>query len=101
MKTNHQRQFVEKETRYVGKHKNGDRGTDSIPHLPGTKSFGEIAPLSQKSIGTMAYTHDTNNGKHGVAKNIRGAKKYVRSRIRFHENQATNKIANMVQLENE
>ena len=49
----------------------------------------------------MAYTRDTNNGKHGVAKNIRGAKKYVRSRIRFHENQATNKIANMVQLENE
>ena len=66
MKTNHQRQFVEKETRYVGKHKNGDRETDNISHLPGTKSFGEIAPLSQKAIGARANTHDTNNGKHGV-----------------------------------
>lgn len=111
MRTNHQRGFVEKVTRYVGSHRNGSRtppnhecigtvtGADGA--LIGTflcgeglRSFGDKTKVGDTIIivGTSAGIHDTTNGKHGVAKNIRGAKKFVRSRIRFKANQATRKL---------
>lgn len=36
--------------------------------------------------------NDFCNGHRGMAKAVRGAKKYVRSRTRFHENSATKKL---------
>lgn len=82
MKTNHQRGFVEKVTNYVGPHRNGDAFT-------GYKEFDTISLLADKSIGASANIHHGTDGKHGVARNIRGAKKFVRSRVRFHENAIT------------
>lgn len=36
--------------------------------------------------------NDFTNGRRGMAKAVRGAKKFVRTRIRFHENAATKKL---------
>lgn len=36
---------------------------------------------------------DHTNAKRGIAKDRRGAKKFVNSRTRFHENAATRKLA--------
>jgi hypothetical protein len=110
MKTNHQRGFVEPITAYVGSHRNGTRlRTD--PEFPnsitypdgrveyyrggmGSKSFTESVTVGDEviQVSSIANIHDTNNGKHGVAKNIRGAKKYVRSRIRAKANEVTKKL---------
>jgi hypothetical protein len=83
MKTNHQRGFVEKMTRYVGPSRNGDSG-------PGTKCFDAKSVLADMSVGAVACTH--HGGKHGIARDIRGAKKFVRSRIRFRENMRTREL---------
>lgn len=80
MKTNHQRGFTEKVTRYVGPSRNGDTG-------PGTKGFSVKSLLADMTVAAVACTHHA--GKHGIARDIRGAKKFVRSRVRFHENQKT------------
>ena len=114
MKTNHQRGFVEPITAYVGSHRNGSRFRDdpefmrSVIYADGTeelfrggrgfKDFSAKSKIGDTIItaGATANIHDTSNGKHGVAKNIRGAKKYVRTRIRFREKVATRKLANEV-----
>ena len=59
-------------------------------------SFAEAsdwAPLSNKLITGKAIGNDFSNGRRGMAKAVRGAKKYVRSRLRFHENAETKKMA--------
>ena len=84
MRTNHQRGFVEKVTRYVGPSRNGDSG-------PGTKVFSAKSVLADMNVVAVACTH--HGGKHGIARDIRGAKKFVRSRVRFHENSRTRELA--------
>jgi len=109
LKTNHQRGFVERVTAYVGSHRNGTRlRTDpeygaSVTYADGTvvlfrggmgfKAFSDKAKVGDTIIHASAGAniHDTTDGKHGVAKRIKGAKKYVRSRIRFRANEATRK----------
>ena len=54
--------------------------------------WGGLAPLSGKTFGA-GIGNDFSNGHRGMAKAVRGAKKFVRSRIRFHENAATRKAA--------
>jgi hypothetical protein len=54
-------------------------------------SWGAMAPLSDRKFGA-GIGNDFCNGNRGMAKAVRGAKKYVRSRVRFHENQATRKM---------
>ena len=54
--------------------------------------WGGRAPLSGKTFGA-GIGNDFSNGHRGMAKAVRGAKKFVRSRIRFHENAATRKAA--------
>jgi len=76
MKTNHQRGFVEK------RH---SRQVFAKYYVGGSHRFGEI---SDTHIGADATCGDHTNGKRGIAKDKRGAKKFVNSRHRFHENQA-------------
>jgi hypothetical protein len=110
MKTNHQRGFVEKVTAYVGQGMNGNRRRDDpqvgmvcvnsegdiireIRFSRGFKWFaGKKTPLTDKTFGATANIHDTCCGKHGVARNLKGAKKFIKSRVRFHENAATQKL---------
>jgi hypothetical protein len=55
-------------------------------------NWGRTAALAdvrvQASIG-----NDFTDGHRGMAKAVRGAKKFVRTRVRFHENSATRKLA--------
>ena len=74
MKTNHRRGFVAK------------RHTDKAMFCIGT-----TAQLSDRTIGA-SIGNDFSNGNRGMAKAVRGAKKFVRSRARFHENQATRRL---------
>jgi hypothetical protein len=56
------------------------------------KGGSAVGPLSGVSVGAgSGYEHS--NGHRGQAKAARGAKKFVRTRIRFHENAATRKLA--------
>lgn len=48
--------------------------------------------FSDVSIGAR-IGNDFTNGNRGMAKSVRGAKKFVRSRLRFHENQAVRELA--------
>jgi len=55
-------------------------------------AWGRKSLLADKT--PFAYIgNDFCNGHRGMAKSVRGAKKFVRSRIRFHENAATKKMA--------
>jgi hypothetical protein len=75
MKTNHRRGFKANTQRYKG----------------GTQ-FRQDAPLSGISVSAQA-DWDFTNGNRGMAKSVRGAKKFVSSRVRHHENAATRRIA--------
>lgn len=82
MKTNHQRNFKDKlSSRAVY--------GDYIAFYQVIKS-----PLSGKAISASANSGDHANGKRGIAYDVKGAKKFVKSRTRFHENQALKKIVN-------
>ncbi len=85
MKTNHQRGFKERVTAFVGPSRDGSGGK-------AFKGFNATSVLADVGVGASANVHDTTDGKHGVARNIRGAKKFVRSRIRFHENMKTREL---------
>lgn len=62
------------------------------PHLDKSMQGWEAtAPLSDRKIAAT-IGNDFSNGNRGMAKAVRGAKKYVRSRVRFHENQAVRKM---------
>jgi len=51
----------------------------------------EVSLLSDRSIGA-SIGNDFCNGHRGMARAIKGAKKYVRTRIRFHENAVTRRM---------
>lgn len=55
-------------------------------------SWAHRAPLSDRIIGA-GIGNDFTDGHRGMAKAVRGAKKFVRSRLRFHENAATTRAA--------
>ncbi len=55
------------------------------------QSWGGLEPLSGRIIGA-GIGNDFSNGRRGMAKAVRGAKKYVRSRSRFHANAATKRM---------
>jgi hypothetical protein len=81
MKTNHQRGFK------------SDRGPRAV--FRKYTVFGETydLPLSDHSVSALVTCGDHTNGKRGIAKDRRGAKKYLNSRTRFHENGATKRLA--------
>lgn len=55
-------------------------------------SWSADAPLSGERIGA-GIGNDFVNGHRGMAAAVRGAKKFVRTRVRFHENAATRRLA--------
>lgn len=54
--------------------------------------WGRVSQLADKVIGA-SIGNDFSNGHRGMAKAVAGAKKFVRTRIRFQENAATKKIS--------
>ena len=54
--------------------------------------WGRKSELADKLIGA-SIGNDFANGHRGMAKAVRGAKKFVRSRIRFHDKMAVHKLA--------
>ena len=54
--------------------------------------WGNISILADRQIGAC-IGNDFANGHRGMAKAVKGAKKFVRTRTRFHENVATKKMA--------
>jgi hypothetical protein len=79
MKTNHQRGFKEKV-------KPSTMRVSDRRYL--NFNGGHKLPLSDRIVGATSFNSDHTNGKHGIAKDRRGAKKFINSRTRFHENQA-------------
>lgn len=76
MKTNHQRGF--KETR---------KGLHPHTRIGGDSKHSDFADVT---IGA-SWGGDASNGTRGFAAQRAGGKKYIRSRIRFHENQELNR----------
>lgn len=60
--------------------------------------WGGKAPIANKRFGA-GIGNDFTNGHRGMAKAVRGAKKFVRTRIRFHENAEARKLAHAVESE--
>lgn len=54
-------------------------------------SWGRTAAIADVNVGA-GIGNDFTNGRRGMARAVRGAKKFVRTRIRFHENAATKKL---------
>lgn len=75
MKTNHLRGYRANAQRYKG-----------------GQHFSARAPLSGIVVSAMA-DFDFTDGNRGMARSVRGAKKYVNSRVRHHENAATRRLA--------
>lgn len=80
MKTNHQRGF--KDTR-------NSRAVYSTYWVFGNTRKN---PISDTAVGACATCGDHTNGKRGIAKDRKGAKKFINSRSRFHENGALQQL---------
>lgn len=93
MKTNHRRGFQARAYTYGGGP--GARGVAN-PHraFPDKSMQGWAAsgPLSGVRIGA-GIGNDFCRGNRGMARAVRGAKKFVRSRLRHHENAAARRLA--------
>jgi hypothetical protein len=76
MKTNHVRGFTAETHRNKGGQRFHKRGV-----------FSDAAPTAMADF-------DLSNGNRGMAKSVRGAKKFVNSRFRHHENAAARRMAN-------
>lgn len=70
---------------------------NGVPHIRHYNPF-QIHQVSPKvsllaDIGVSGYIgNDFTNGIRGYSKARRGVKKFINSRIRFHENQVTKKL---------
>ena len=85
MKTNHQRGF---------KDKRDSRAVFNSYIAGGNWVHSELA---DRFIAASATCGDHTNGKRGIAKDVRGAKKFVNSRLRFHENAALKKLVDILE----
>ena len=84
--------------------KNINEGASGAPRISRTDyldksmhGWGRKGNISDKSIFAV-IGNDFSNGHRGMAKAVKGAKKFVRSRIRFHENNKTKKL--LLEIEN-
>ena len=75
MKTNHRRSYRANMQRYKG-----------------GQLFSARGVLSGIAVSAMA-DFDFTDGNRGMARSVRGAKKYVNSRLRHHENAAARRLA--------
>lgn len=63
-------------------------------------SWGRKCEVADKVVGA-SIGNDFTDGQRGMAHAVKGAKKFVRSRVRFHENAAVKKMITEVFLEDE
>lgn len=54
--------------------------------------WGHRSQLADRSVGA-SIPNDFTNGRRGMARAVRGAKKRARTQLRFHEDQATQRLA--------
>lgn len=80
MKTNHQRGYKEK------------RDPNVVFSRYTVFSESVKLDLSGRSVNAHVTCGDHTNGKRGIAKDRRGAKKFLHSRGRFHEKMALQKM---------
>ncbi len=59
--------------------------------------WGRTDPFSDTSIGA-SIGNDFTNGHRGMARSVAGAKKFVRTRIRFHSKAAVKKISKEIDI---
>lgn len=71
-------------------HRRSDRHTSHRDKS--MESWGDRGALSGVSVDA-SIPNDFTNGHRGMARAAAGAKKFVRTRIRFHENAATRRLA--------
>ena len=73
----------------------GNLPTSDQPWKYIDKSMGGwVAKATLADIRAGAWIgNDFTNGHRGMARSVRGAKKFVRSRIRFHDKAATRRLA--------
>lgn len=62
--------------------------------------WGHVDTFIDKQIGA-SIGNDFSNGHRGMAKAVKGAKKFVRSRTRFHSKATTKKLSTETDLDNE
>lgn len=86
MKTNHQRNFKETYRDY------------SAGPIRTKTTLAVNCELSGVCVTPKHPGFDFSNGHRGKAKAKAGAKKFVRSRSRFHENAATKKLAKQADI---
>lgn len=76
----------------IPKLKTGEPGVGRTDYLDKSMhSWGRKSIFADKSIGA-GIGNDFTNGRKGMAKAVKGAKKFVNSRIRFHENMELKKM---------
>ena len=76
MKTNHQRGFKANK-----------------PRAKGCSYFSKRGAVADIALFARVGVEQRYDGKQGVARSVRGAKKYINSRFRHHENAATRRLA--------
>lgn len=54
--------------------------------------WGQKSELADRMIASKGIGNDFNKGHRGMARSVKGAKKFVRSRFRFHEKMETKKL---------
>lgn len=88
MKTNHNRNFKE------------NRDPNAV--FNSYNVFGQTVQLtlSDRAVGAGVSCGDHVNGKRGIAKDRRGAKKFINSRSRFHEGMALNRLVKEIDIQN-
>lgn len=79
-----------------GKHE-GARATGKTDYLDKSMhGWAATAPLSGERF-SAGIANDFTNGHRGMARAVKGAKKFVRTRVRFHENAETRKLAQQLE----
>jgi hypothetical protein len=59
------------------------------------QGWGRVSKFADVCVGA-GIGNDFSNGHRGMAKAVRGAKKFVRTRFRFYENQAVRKLMSRI-----
>lgn len=60
-------------------------------------SWSGVAPISGLRF-QAGIRNDFTNGHRGMARSVKGAKKFVRTRVRFHENAETKRLSEQARI---
>lgn len=76
---------------YIKDDETGEKSMNSEYLDKSMHGWKRVSTFSDKSFSAF-IGNDFSNGNRGMAKSVRGAKKFVRTRIRFHEKAKLDKI---------